>query len=200
MTARDPKTLRRGTERKPDFLPLIADAFVDKGYRRTTTAELAARCAVRENELYRIWPNKKAMFLESIGYVFDVSARQWAEGIDTDSPLTAAEQLIHSQSRKRGDTRLHRIVFSGLSEVDDPEIRNALKQLYLKFHEVLAGYVRDHRQRRNIHSPLSDDATAWVMIGLGSIFDIQHDLGQGTMKQRREVLGEATTAILNMTE
>ena len=200
MTAGQQKTARRGTERKPDFLPLIADAFVDKGYRRTTTAELAERCRVRENELYRIWPNKKAMFLDSIGYVFDSSVKQWADGINASSEQTAAEQLIAAQSRKRGDSRLHRIVFSGLSEVDDPDIRNALKKLYLQFHEVLAGYVREHRVQRGIKSSLSDDATAWVMIGLGSLFDIQHDLGQGTMKQRRQILGETSTAILNMTD
>ena len=44
----------------------------------------------------------------------------------------------------------------------------------------------------------------YVLAGSGSLlaamslFDIQHDLGQGTVKQRREILGETTTAILNM--
>ncbi len=93
---------RKGTERKPDFLPLIAETFVERGYRRTTTAQLAKCCGVRENELYRIWPNKKLMFLDSIQYVFDNSVQAWSEGIQPGSKLTAAEQLIARQSTQRG--------------------------------------------------------------------------------------------------
>ena len=191
---------RKGIDRKPDFLPLISEAFVDRGFRRTTTAELATRCGVRENELYRIWPSKKAMFLDAIGFVAESSIQAWSASLQADSSMTDAEQLIATQSQRRGDGHLHRLVFSGLSEADDPQIRLALKNLYQRFHEVLTHYVMQHRQRRGIRSPLSDEATAWALIGLGSVFDIQHDLGQGTMEQRRMSLGETSTAILNMTK
>ena len=191
---------RKGTGRKPDFLPLIASAFVEGGYRRTTTAVLAETCGVRENELYRIWPTKKAMFLDASQYVFDTVTTEWSGTIDNDLAATSAEQLIEWQSQHRGDSRLHRILFSGLSEVDDPEIRKALRSLYSQFHKVLVDYVSAHRQQRSIKSSLGDMETAWAMMGLGSIFDIQHELGQGTMAQRREVLRAATTAILNMTK
>lgn len=191
---------RRGTARKPDFLPLIAEVFVESGYRRATTAKLAELCGVRQNELYRIWPSKKAMFLEAIGYVFDVVTRNWKQGIRENIHLTAAEQLIESQMKRRGDSRLHRIIFSGLNEVDDPDICKALRTMYMQFHREIASYVRDHRQTRQLPSTLSDDAIAWTLIGLGSIFDIQQELRQGTLKQRREILGEATLAVLNIRE
>jgi len=189
---------RRGTARKPDFLALIADVFVESGYRRATTAKLAEHCGVRQNELYRIWPSKKAMFMDAIGYVFDVVSHNWKSGIRQNVHLTAAEQLIESQIKRRGDSRLHRIIFSGLNEVDDPDICKALRALYMQFHREIAGYVREHRQTKQLPNTLSDDAIAWTMIGLGSIFDIQQELGQGTLKQRREMLGETTLAILNI--
>ena len=189
---------RKGTGRKPDFLPLIADAFVENGYRRTTTAALAAACHVRENELYRIWPNKKAMFLDAIQYVFDTVTADWSRSIDEAKSETSAEQLIRWQSRHRGDSRLHRILFSGLSEVDDPDIRKSLRCLYQQFHQVLEEYIREHRHQHGQSSGLGDAETAWAMIGLGSIFDIAHELGLGNMSQRREILQAATTAILNM--
>lgn len=192
-----PTEQRRGTARKPDFLPLIADVFVDSGYRRATTAKLAEYCGVRQNELYRIWPSKKAMFLDAIGYVFDVVSHDWKRAIQENTHLTAAEQLIDSQIKRRGDSRLHRIIFSGLNEVDDPDICKALRTLYMQFHREIAGYVREHRQTRQLPDTLSDDAIAWTLIGLGSIFDIQQELGQGTLKQRREILGVTTLAILN---
>ncbi|MGI9518154.1 MAG: TetR/AcrR family transcriptional regulator [Pirellulaceae bacterium] len=193
------KSARRGTGRKPDFLPLIADAFVENGYRRTTTAALAETCGVRENELYRIWPNKKAMFLDAIQYVFDTVTADWSKSIDDDQPDTPVEQLIDWQSQHRGDSRLHRILFSGLSEVDDPEIRKALRNLYRQFHQVLEEYIREHRQQQGQSPALGNAESAWAMIGLGSIFDIAHELGLGNKSQRREILQAATTAILNMT-
>ena len=140
------------------------------------------------------------MFLESIQYVYDVSVHDWTRDFIDDSEQTIAEQLIARQTSQRGNSRLHRIVFSGLNEVDDPEIRKALKRLYHQFHKLLSGYVAQHRQVRGIRSSLSSEATAWAMIGLGSIFDIQHDLGIGSMSGRRQMLGEATTRLLNMTE
>ena len=195
---RDRNNGRKGTGRKPDFLPLIADAFVENGYRRTTTAALAAACHVRENELYRIWPNKKAMFLDAIQYVFDTVTADWSKSIDESKRETSAEQLIQWQSQHRGDSRLHRILFSGLSEVDDSDIRKSLRTLYQQFHQVLEDYIRGHRHERGQSPELGDAETAWAMIGLGSIFDIAHELGLGNVSQRREILQAATTAMLNM--
>ena len=56
-------------DRRRQFTPRVATAFIELGYRGTTTAELAQRCGVRENVLYRIWPTKKAMFLDAVEYV-----------------------------------------------------------------------------------------------------------------------------------
>ena len=44
----------KADERRRELLPLVAEAFSELGYRRATTAELAARCGVQENILYRL--------------------------------------------------------------------------------------------------------------------------------------------------
>ena len=188
----------RGTARSDDFLPLIAAAFVEFGYRRTTTAELARRCDVRENELYRIWPSKKQMFLAALDYVYNVSVQQWQDQVSDDGRQTAAEQILEHQARSRGDSALHRIVFSGLSEIDDPEIRTALAEHYRRFHEVLAGYIQDHRNCRGIENPtIGEQQTAWALIGLASIFDIRGDLGLGSTRERRQLLKTVSESLLN---
>ena len=51
----------RLAEKRRELLPIVARAFADLGYRRTTTAALAGSCGVQENILYRLWPDKKAM-------------------------------------------------------------------------------------------------------------------------------------------
>ena len=56
----------QSAEKRNELLPIIAETFTRLGFRRTTTAELAKRCKVRENILYRLWPDKKAMFIAAI--------------------------------------------------------------------------------------------------------------------------------------
>src|SRR5215218_6793844 len=111
-------------QRRKDFTPLIAAAFIELGYRGTTTAELAQRCGVRENVLYRVWPTKKVMFLDAVEYVYDATMRTW-ERLVTDAaagPGTVAERILAHQAENHGKMRLYRIVFAGMTE-DDPEIK-----------------------------------------------------------------------------
>ena len=66
-------------EQRKRLLPLVCQVFSELGYHRTTTAELAQRCGVRENILYRLWRDKKAMFLAAITDIFQTRSEQWAE-------------------------------------------------------------------------------------------------------------------------
>ena len=72
-------TAQRADERRRKLLPLIADAFRELGYRRTTTAKLARRCRVQEQILYRLWKNKKTMFTEAIDYLRRSTESIWAD-------------------------------------------------------------------------------------------------------------------------
>ena len=67
----------RSQERRAELLPVVAAAFAELGYRRASTAELAERCGVRVNVLYRLWPDKRAMFVAAIHHVFDGSLATW---------------------------------------------------------------------------------------------------------------------------
>jgi AcrR family transcriptional regulator len=154
---------RRGTERKVDFIPLLADNFVELGYHHTTTAQLARRCEVRENELYRIWPSKKSMFLEAIRYVFACTLSDWTNvGYqDADDDKTLAERLISHQARNHGHRRFYRPVFSGLTEVNDADVRRELRKLYRRFHETVTEYVTSDRVNRSGERALDACMLLW---------------------------------------
>jgi AcrR family transcriptional regulator len=70
------------SRKRQELLPIVARAFAELGYRRATTAELARRCGVPQNILYRIWPDKKAMFIAAIDYVYELSAATWQRLLD----------------------------------------------------------------------------------------------------------------------
>src|SRR5215213_2242242 len=177
-------------QRRKDFTPLIAAAFIELGYRGTTSAQLAQRCGVRENVLYRVWPTKKAMFLDAVGHVYAATMAAW-DRVAADRALgrTVAERILSNQADYHGRMRLYRIVFAGLTE-DDPDIKSALRDVYRRFHQFIAARIGEHRAgdgeprrrkgesapRPNLSTAPEPAVAAWALIGLGAVIDMQREL------------------------
>jgi AcrR family transcriptional regulator len=161
--------------KRRELLPVVARAFAELGYRRTTTAELAQRCGVRENILYRLWPDKKAMFIAAIGYVYDLSALTWQALLERDGPGSAAERLLGYEAAHLGEFGHARIIFAGLSETDDPDIRKALAAMYRRYQEFVRDQVGAHRAG-NGAVEATEGLTAWALVGLGTVATIAREL------------------------
>ena len=140
-------------EKRAELLPIVAHAFSELGYRKATTKALAARCGVQENILYRLWADKKAMFVASIDYLFDATMTRWQGMIDDasadpDGP-TASERILAYDAAHRGDSGFYRITFAALSETDDADVRGALKRMYGKFTKVIEAQIASGHLRPN---------------------------------------------------
>lgn len=187
-------------------MPVVAAAFAELGYRKATTAELARRCAVRENILYRLWPDKKAMFLASIEYLYQSSVSHWRALLE-ESPEAGAEsadsvalQLLAADAKTRGDAGFYRITFAALSETDDPEVRQALKQMYRRFHRFITEQADDHREAQPEASDdgmLDSELTAWAIIGVATVADIGNALGVLPKAKRQRMLAAVGRALLD---
>jgi AcrR family transcriptional regulator len=144
-------------QRRREFVSRIAGAFIELGYRGTTTADLARRCDVRENVLYRVWPTKKAMFLDAVDYVYAATMSAWDRLLaeappspsrsrsPSDRHASAAARILEHQAANHGRMRLYRIVFAGLTE-DDADIRAALGGIYRRLHTFIAARIGEHRR------------------------------------------------------
>ena len=184
-------------ERRKQFTPLIAAAFIELGYRGTTTSQLAERCGVRENVLYRIWPTKKAMFLDAVEHVFGATMRAWDVVInDRSLGNTVAERILRNQADYHGRLRLYRILFAGLSE-DDPEIKSALRDVYRRFHQFIAKVIADHRRHYRRKSNLPPALAGWAMIGLGAVIDMQRELEILPIAERKALMKTIGQAMLD---
>jgi AcrR family transcriptional regulator len=184
-------------ERRRQFTPLIAAAFIELGYRGTTTSQLAERCGVRENVLYRIWPTKKAMFLDAVEHVFGATMRAWDVVInDRSLGNTVAERILRNQADYHGRLRLYRILFAGLSE-DDPEIKSALRDVYRRFHQFIAKVIADHRRHYRRKSNLPPALAGWALIGLGAVIDMQRELEILPIAERKALMKTIGQAMLD---
>lgn len=187
-------------DRRRELIPIVARTFAELGYRRTTTAELAQRCGVRENILYRLWSDKKAMFIASIDYVYELSATIWgrllAEG---DGQCSAAARLLEYESTHHGEFGLFRIVFAGLSETDDPDIRAALGEMYRRYHRFIQGRITEHRGSTADAAAMDAALTAWAVIGLGTVANIGRELDLLDEDARKLLLGTVGGSLLGGT-
>jgi len=192
-------------ERRRDLTPVLAQTFAELGYRRTTTSELAERCGVRENVLYRLWPDKRAMFIDALEHVYQLSEETWADLIArADGRQSTAELILDYESTHHGEFGLYRIVFAGLSETDDTEIAAALKRLYGRFQEFVRKQVVAHRGAAPSPTPSAapssgepDPAlTAWAIVGLGTVANIGRELGLLSPRARKRLVGEVGRSLL----
>lgn len=212
-----PRPSQLGQQRR-DLLPVVARAFAELGYRRATTAELARRCGVQQNILYRLWPDKQAMFIAALRYVYELSAATWRRLVRTDAgragargkvpsgrpAADAAERLLSYESLHHGEFGHYRIVFAGLSETDDPRIRAALTEMYLRFQRFLRTQILARRctpgpapggSRAN--GALDPALAAWALVGVGTVVNLGRELGLLSPRQRRRLLTEVGRLLLD---
>jgi AcrR family transcriptional regulator len=187
----------KSLERRKELTPVLTSVFAELGYRRTTTAELSKRCGVQETILYRLWPDKKKMFLAAIEYVYMLSTEKWEKLLNEDSAeTTTAERILEYESKHHGEFGFYRIVFAGLSETDDPEIHRTLKEMYTRFHRFIRKQIATHHES-NGKGPLPDaDLSAWALVGLGTVSNISRELGLLSEPRRKKLFHEIGRLLL----
>jgi AcrR family transcriptional regulator len=188
----------RSPERRRELAPLLARAFAELGYRRATTAALAERCGVQEKALYRLWRDKRAMFLAALEQVFTESEAAWARlAAGAGRGQSTAERLLAHEAEHHGEQRLYRIVFAGLSETDDDRIREALGQLYGRFQRLIRSHVERHRGRRELAGGALDPTlAAWAIVGLGTVASLARELELLEPRARARLLADAGALLL----
>lgn len=184
-------------ERREELVLVLARTFAELGYRRTSTAELAQRCGVRENILYRLWPDKRAMFIAALDWVYRLSEQTWDELVArADGRTSPAELILDYESTHQGEFGLYRIVFAGLSETDDPEIAAAMKRLYVRFHRFVKKQVEAHRAAATAPPSTDPNLVAWAIVGLGTVANIGRELELFPATARKRLVADIGRALL----
>ncbi|KAA3614285.1 MAG: TetR/AcrR family transcriptional regulator [Planctomycetota bacterium] len=178
------------SRRRQEFTPILARVFADRGYRRTTTAELAAACGVRENILYRLWPDKQSMFVEALDYVYRLSETTWHDVLEKtkSGDQSPARVILEYEATHHGEFGFYRIIFAGLSETDDPRIMEALKRLYARFQSLLKGHLEAHQAQGRHPDSVDSGLGAWAIIGIGTVANIGRELDLISAEERKRLL------------
>jgi AcrR family transcriptional regulator len=188
----------RSPERRRELAPLLARAFAELGYRRATSAELAERCGVQEKSLFRLWPDKRAMFLAALDQVFSESEALWARlASEPGRGGSTAQRLLAHEAQHHGEHRLYRIVFAGLSEADDPLVRQALGALYLRFQRLIQAEIETHRRGQKRARAPHPALCAWSIVGLGMVANIGREFGLLKPRERARLFEQVGARLLD---
>lgn len=186
-------------EQRKKLLPIVCQTFRDLGYRRTTTAELARRCKVRQNILYRLWPDKKAMFLAAIEDIFQSRAEKWEHILaDLADPQRRVERLIAYETEHQNEFGFYRVIFTALAESDDEEMRDTLIRMYRQFHKLVVQQIPNGLESTR-HGPPASDA-AWGLIGLATISNIIVELKLLGPRQRSQMFASVAQSLVGATQ
>ena len=187
--------------KRAELLPKIAEAFGELGYRRATTAAIAARCEVQETTLYRLWDDKKAMFLAVIDYLVRWRAnriRSVMENVPEDEDHL--EYLIEDVSSTLGEHGLQRVLYAALGELGDPDIRNALQEMYRQNYAVVLELVGESDAATGPPPPALEKDAVWAIMGLVTMMDLSSELELLGPRQRKQIFGRMARALLGLPE
>jgi AcrR family transcriptional regulator len=136
------RTLSTSEERRETVLRTAVETFASRGYYGTTTTEVATRAGISQAYVYRLFPNKEALFLAVVDHAFDLVrdslARGAAEATGTD-PHVVLEAMGDSYARLIQDKNLMLVqLHAQAAAAAEPAIRDAVRRGYARAVE----YVR----------------------------------------------------------
>jgi len=156
-------------ERREQLLDRAAELFSERGFARTTTAELAKSAGVTEPIIYRHFSSKRGLFIALIERTGRQTLEQWAK--DLEGAEDAADRL----RRVIGDNPMvsdrgragYRVFLQAISEVDDEEIHKALSDHITKVHEFLVREIELAQAQHKVTARFSAEVVAWLLINIG---------------------------------
>ncbi len=156
-------------ERREQLLDRAAELFSERGFARTTTAELARAAGVTEPIIYRHFASKRGLFIALIERTGRQTLEQWAK--DLEGAGDSGERL----RRVIGDNPMvsergragYRVFLQAISEVDDEDIHKALSDHITKVHEFLVREIELAQDQHKVTARFSAQVVAWLLINIG---------------------------------
>ena len=165
--------------RKRQIIDSARELFASQSYRKVGTADVAKAAGVSEPALYRYFSSKKELFLATLRPTGPKLLEIWQSiASEIDDPLETLSSIgvlyyDHLQSHSGG----MQLLFQALSEADEPEIRQTLRENFLGFVRFVAETLEEGKRRGIVRRGLDTELVAWQFLGMGLTLDLMHSLG-----------------------
>ena len=156
-------------ERREQLLDRALTIFSEHGYARATTAQLAKSAGVTEPIIYRHFASKKDLFIALIRRTGERTLAAWEQDLaDAADPaerlrrLVADNPMVSDQGKRE-----YRVFLQAITEVDDLQIRDALRDHIMSLHTFLTKELRRAQTEQKVGERFSPELIAWLLINIG---------------------------------
>ena len=153
--------------------------FSGQSYAKVGTADLAKAASVSEPALYRYFSSKKELFLATLRSTAPKLLDIWQSiASDVDDPLEILWSVgVHYYDHLQSHSGNMKLQFQAVSEADDPEIRQALRENFASFVNFITETLEEGKRRGIIRRDIDSRMVAWQFLGIGFTLDLMHLLG-----------------------
>ncbi len=157
-------------DRQHQLLEVALNAFSRRGFKGTTTKEIAAAAGVAEAVIFQHFPSKEALYSAVLDLRLDsIDEQKWMEEISGYMEDNDDERLFRSFIRRilhsyRFDPLIERVILFAALEGHE----QGLARLQKQFAPVLERFL-EYIARRQREGALLDCSPHAIMIGLGGI-------------------------------
>ena len=191
----------RATERENDLVEKATEVLAESNYRSATTARIAQGAGVSEAVIYQHFNSKRDLFLKVLERIGSDVLEKWAEvTVDSRSTKTALRQLgTYHYTFINESKAKEKVLFQAISEVDDPEIRESLKEHFAAFVEFIAGIVREGKAEGVVPHDMDETMAGWIVLSFGigsgfmSLFGFEEELDRERLIRTYELIIKALT-------
>ena len=144
-----------------------------ENYATMRTLTIAQEAGIAEGTIYRYFANKRELFKEVIRYINQRLRELLFQGISADMGLRENLEMlgIHFLFQEGEARTLYKIFYKAFSEVDDPEVREVLGEIYHTAVEVIQNILVEGSNKSNlVLSPDKARMMAIVLWALGDFF------------------------------
>ncbi|MEO1129860.1 MAG: helix-turn-helix domain-containing protein [Planctomycetota bacterium] len=166
-------------ERREQLLETAVKLFAERGYAGATTSELARAAGVTEPIIYRHFRSKKKLFIAVIERTSEITMEIWERQLASAKDpaqrlrrLIGANPMISEQGRG-----IYRVVVQAMTEIEDPDILEALQHHITKIHTFVTHEVVIAQEQGQVSKRFSSEITAWLLLHLGLGFGMMAPLG-----------------------
>lgn len=155
------------------------EVFAGQSYAKVGTADLAKAASVSEPALYRYFSSKKELFLATLRSTAPKLLDIWQSiASDVDDPLEILWSVgVHYYDHLQSHSGNMKLQFQAVSEADDPEIRQALRENFGGFVNFITETLEEGKRRGIIRRDIDSRMVAWQFLGIGFTLDLMHLLG-----------------------
>lgn len=176
-------------DRRKQIIDSAREVFSAQSYAKVGTADLARAAGVSEPALYRYFSGKKELFLATLRATAPKLLDLWHDiAYDLDDPLETLWTIgVHYYDHLQSHSAGMKLQYQAVSEADDPEIREALRENFAGFVDFVAETLEEGQRRGIVRREIDSRLVAWQFLGIGLTLDLMHMLGFTSELDRSKV-------------